>query len=136
MSEFDEMLSSILSDPGQMKKIMSVAGSLMDSEKKESTQQEGATQEEESSSKDNEPLSADLLSGLGNLPLGNIMSAAKKVFGAGSKGVSSEKTALLTAMKPWMSEKRRNKLDRAVKIAAAMRIGLALFKKTEADINE
>lgn len=135
MSEFDEMLNSILSDPGQMKKIMNIAGSLMDSENKQSTQEkEESSEGQGEQSKEKEPLSADFLSGLSNLPLGNIMAAAKKVLGAGSKGVSSEKTALLTAMKPWMSEKRRNKLDKAVKMAAAMRVGLAFFKKTEADI--
>lgn len=119
MSEFEEMLNGILSDPGQMKKIMSIAGSLMDSEKKQPEQEV-------------EPVSGNVLSGLSNMPLGDIMSTAKKVFGSGVGG-RSEKTALLAAMKPWMSDKRRNKLDRAIKMAAAMRVGLVLFKKTEAD---
>lgn len=121
MSELDEMLNGILSDPGQMKKIMNIAGSLMDGEKKQP-----APEAETSTG------TGDLLSGLTNMPLGDIMSTAKKVFGDGAGG-GSDKAALLSAIKPWMSDKRRSKLDRAVKVAAAMRVGLVLFKKSEAD---
>ena len=120
MSEFDDMLGSILSDPGQMKKIMDIAGSLIGSEKETAPPKAPAD-------------SLGALAGLSDIPVGEIMGAAQKLLGGSGGGQMNEKRALLNAMQPWMSEKRRNKLDRAMKMASAMRIALAIFKKTGAD---
>ena len=116
MSEFDDMLNGILSDPEQMKKISDIASSLMGSGEKQQVSEE-------------KNLTGDLLSGLENMPMGEMLNAAKKLLGAGKSGMN-EKTALLMAMKPWMSEKRAGKLERAVKMASVMRAALVLFKKT------
>lgn len=116
MSEFDDMFNRVLSDPEQMKKISEIASSLMGSGEKQQASEE-------------KPPEADLLSGLASMPVGDMMNAAKKLLGAGNGG-TNEKTALLLAMKPWMSEKRAGKLERAVKLASVMRAALVLFKKT------
>lgn len=114
MSELEDMLGGILSDPEQMKKIQQVASSLMGGG-------EAAPKQE--------PPQADILSGLGDLPLGDMMGMAKKLMGSG--GGLSQKTAILNAMKPWMSEKRSGKLEKAVKLAAVMKAALTFFKKSE-----
>ena len=70
MSELEEQINRILSDPGQMEK----------------------------------------LSGLASLLMG------------GESGEAGRETALLEAMRPWLSEKRRHKMDRAMQLAKMARI--------------
>ncbi len=89
MSELEDRLNSILSDPGQMEKIAGLARSLM-----------GA----EGGAPEREPAEASMLRRLSGLM-------------AGSSGTPSREQALLRAMQPWLSEKRRAKLDRALQLA-------------------
>ncbi len=92
MSELEDRLNSILSDPEQMARINRLAQSLMGG-------QGGG--EALPPAGDGEPDSA-LLGKLGSL--------------LGQQGGDSDKRALLEAMKPYLSEKRRNKLDRAMRL--------------------
>ncbi len=84
MSELEDMLSGILSDPKQMEKLGSVARSLMG----------------EDAHFDAQP-DTELL---------------KKLGGIASAG-SGKDRRLLEAMRPYLSDKRRSKMDRAMKIA-------------------
>ena len=95
MSEFEERINSVLSDPEQMERIMGMAKSLM-----------GGSDEKQ-------PQSENLFGDLGIDPaaIGRI----SRLMGSGAQG--SEKQALLEAMKPYLSEKRRAKMDRAMKLA-------------------
>lgn len=122
MSEFDEMLSGILNDPAQMKKIMEAANSLMN----------GA--EPPVSPEGNDKKDRSDLSGLSNALPGDMMSAVRKLMGGGGSGPAGDKAALFRAMKPWMSEERSAKLDKAVKLVAALRVARIFLKKTEADL--
>lgn len=98
MGELEERLNSILSDPEQMARIQSLAQSLM-----------GGEGEAGSSS----PSGAEtaLLGKLGAL--------------LGQQGDDAEKRALLEAMKPYLSEKRRGKLDRAMRFARLAHLATA-----------
>lgn len=130
MSQLEEMINGVLNDPEQMKKIMDIAGSIMGGS--------GESQPEGEAAHPSEPPS-DLggimkgLSGLSGIPglsglsggLGNLA----KGFLSGAGGRDEEKTALLEAMRPWLSEKRQGKLDRAMKLARVMRIAGAAFLK-------
>lgn len=100
MSEFEDRLNSILNDPARMDRITAMAKSLMGS---------GEEAPKESGK------SAGLLEGLDP---GRLMSS----MGSGSGG-SDNKQALLEAMKPYLSPHRREKLDRAMKLAKM--IGMA-----------
>ena len=92
MSELEDRISSILNDPEQMDKITAMAQKLM-----------GGTQDKSGDIPGLDP------SVLGRL--GSIMNSG-----------SDDKTALLEAMKPYLSQKRRNKMDKALKVAKIARI--------------
>lgn len=121
MSELEDRLNSILNDPAQMDKITNLAKTLMGGEG--SQPQRG-------------PESGDQEDGLGGLAglarsfmgdgdgggldpaaLGKISRLIRE-----SSGQDNEKKALLEAMKPYLSEKRRTKMDKALKIARLARI--------------
>ena len=98
MSEFEDRLNSILNDPAQMDRITAMAKSLMGSG-------EAASEP---------PKAASVLEGL---DLGRMMASL------GGGGGADNKRALLEAMKPYLSPHRREKLDRAMKLAKM--IGMA-----------
>ena len=108
MSELEDMINSVLSDPAQMEKISGLAKSLM-----------GGGQAEQSN--DSPPLSdfgmdfdPSVLSRIGSLMSMN-------------QQPSNDKKALLEAMKPYLSEKRRQKMDKALRIARLAKIaGIAM----------
>lgn len=87
MSDLEDMLSGILSDPKQMEKISSVARSLMGEELKSDSA---------------EPVfDANILKKLGGM----------------MRDKDGKDRQLLLAMRPYLSDKRRSKMDRAMKIA-------------------
>lgn len=119
MSEFEDRVNSILNDPSQMDKITKIAKSLMGGE---------AAEPEERGGGEN-PLAAFLGSG------GEEMAALSRIsraLGAQSQE-DKEKTALLEAMKPYLSEKRRRKMDKAMKIARLTRIARAAMGESGGD---
>ncbi len=119
MSEFEDRINSILGDPAQMDKITKIAKSLMGGE---------AAEPEERSGGDN-PLAALFGSdGEEMAALGRI----SRALGAQSEQ-DREKTALLEAMKPYLSEKRRRKMDKAMKIARITRIARAAMGESGGD---
>ena len=91
MNEFEDKLNSLLSDPKQMESFASFAKSIMGGEAPMAT----------GSSPDIDP------------------ALMKKVGSLLSRGdnISNNDKRLLEAMKPYLSEKRRSKMDRAMKIA-------------------
>jgi hypothetical protein len=95
MSELEERLNSLLSDPGQMEKIAGLARTLMGGE---------------------DPAPPPQGAGDGALlkKLGALMGATAQT--------PSREQALLAAMRPWLSEKRRARMDRAVQLARMARI--------------
>lgn len=103
MSELEDKINSLLSDPEQMEKITQMARSLMG----------GAPQAETESREDDMPggLGIDAAS---LQRLGRMLSR-----GAGQK---PQERALLEAMKPYLSEKRRSKMDKAIKLARLAKI--------------
>ena len=98
MSELEDRINSVLSDPDQMEKIMGMAKSLM-----------GGSEEKSAPQNPFAELGIDP-SSLGRIS--RLMSGAQ----------GGEKQALLEAMKPYLSEKRRTKMDKAMKIARLARI--------------
>ena len=101
MGDWEEQLNTILGDPRQMERIAGLARSLM------------------GGGDDAPPPPGEAGPDPGLLRmLGRAMNTG---------GENSREQALLAAMKPYLSEKRRGKIDRAMKLARLARIaGLAL----------
>lgn len=102
MNEFEDRLNALLNDPGEMERFASFAKSVMG----------GAEQ--------SNPALPELDPGL--------MSKISGVL-SGADAKSSKDRKLLEAMRPYLSEKRRSKMDRAMKIAqlASIANAAALF---------
>ena len=118
MGEFDEKLSSILSDPNAMNQIMALAQNLGGPSKKE------APPPSSPGTDSMDP--ASLLSSLDPQMLQTGMELLRQ-FSA----QDDEKTALLLALRPFLKEERYAKVDRAVQIARLsrlLRVGFDLFK--------
>ena len=94
MSELEDRINSILEDPEQMEKIAGLAKSLMGGQ----------------GLPDREP---ELPAGLPFDP--KLLSRLSSAVSSG--GAAFREQALLEAMLPYLSEKRRSKMDRAIKLA-------------------
>ena len=91
MSDFEDKLNQLLNDPKEMERFAGFAKSLMG----------GGEPEPEEKAPDFDPGLLKRISGL---------------IGGGA-GKNSKDAKLLEAMRPYLSEKRRSKMDRAMKIA-------------------
>lgn len=101
MSELEDKINSVLNDPQQMEQITKLAQSLMG---------------EESSSAQNAGFDLSALTQLGNTV---------------NDTPSGDKQALLNAMKPYLSEKRRSKMDRAMKFARLAKLARLALRNME-----
>ena len=95
MAELEDMINSVLSDPEQMSKIAGLAQSLMGGEDSSPV-----------------PKQSPLPGGLDPAMLGSL----QRLMGA-AEDKPGQSEALLRAMQPYLSEKRRSKMDRALKLA-------------------
>ena len=108
MSELEDKLNQILSSPEDMEKIMGMARSLSGSS--------NTHEPEESKTGSAPPLDFGSLSSL----LGNIDPKLIRLFGRVMSEYSSQendKSALFSAIKPYLKEDRREKIDRAAEVA-------------------
>lgn len=161
MSELEEKLENILGNPQAMSQIMSLAQSLNlggpgpGSPEQNQPQPQEQTPEQASSpapppQNGDAPAPASppppaAPSGLGNLSgmlgaLGNLdagtLSAAASLIGQFSNDGDDKRTALLTALRPFVKEERYAKLDKAIQIAKLSRLirsGLDLFRAHKED---
>jgi len=121
MAELEQALDRLLADPEAMAQIMDLAGKLgvtNDGEKEEAVS-EAPPGEEASNPHDLSQL-APLFSRMG-----------------GQEGGDPRSDALLRALRPYLSEARRRKLDRAVRLssmAQMARQALALWKEGDGSV--
>lgn len=108
MDDLSQKLAGILNDPKSMERVRKMAESILSDEKK--------TEENPS------PLS-DITGMLGADELKSIMSIIGKLRNSGN----DPRTQLLSALKPHLSEPRREKVDTAIKILKVLEI-LPLMK--------
>ena len=99
MADWQEQLNTILSDPDAMAQLASIAQSLG-----------GAPPENAKGETPNAPDAE---------PLGQLAPLMRALQGGGS----NETAALLRALKPFLSEKRRGKVEQAAQLAHLIRIG-------------
>ena len=109
MDELESRINSVLNDPQQMEKISRLARSFM-----------GGSEETGGFAPDDFGMSPQLLSRL------------SKLMSSGGDREKKEK-ALLEAMTPYLSEKRRGKMDKAMKIARLARLARLAVEESEGD---
>ena len=156
MSELEEKLENILGNPQAMSQIMSLAQSLnlggsgtqpQPQEQTQTADQPPAPTPQNGDSPAAPPPAppaapADLSGGLGGMlgALGNLdagtRSAAANLIGQFTDSGDDKRTALLTALRPFVKEERYAKLDKAIQIAKLSRLirsGLDLFRARKED---
>ena len=112
MAELEDMLNQVLSDPGQMNKIAGLAKSLMGGG-------DGPSPGSQSS-----PLPIDP----------KMLGQLQELMGGSERSSSFE--ALLWAMQPYLSEKRRSKMDRALKLARMAKLAGFAMEELGGEIND
>ena len=155
MSDLEEKLENILGNPQAMSQIMSLAQSLNlgGSGPQPQPQEQPQSQEADPSSAQDPPPQegnapaapppappaasagsggglGGMLGALGSLDAGTL-SAAASLIGQFTDGGDDKRTALLTALRPFVREERYAKLDKAIQIAKLSRLirsGLDLFR--------
>ncbi len=157
MSELEEKLENILGNPQAMSQIMSLAQSLNlggqggggqeqaqpQSQGREAGQppsQEAPPQSGDAPASSPAPTAPNsglggMLGALGNLDAGTL-SAAASLIGQFSNDSDDRRTALLTALRPFVREERYARLDKAIQIAKMSRLirsGLELFRQRKED---
>lgn len=110
MGELEDRLNRILSDPAQMEQITSMAKSLLGGQE--------TPQERIPVRREQEPAAGETLD---PAMLGRLSAAL------GSVNRTDDKQALLEAMKPYLSQRRREKLERAVKLAKMIHMAELAF---------
>lgn len=133
MSEFEDRINSVLNDPEQMDKIANLAKSLMGGEAQKADPGDGGMMGKlgelaksltggGSTGRDSPDIDPAMLGKIGRL------------MKAGNAQNSNER-ALLEAMKPYLTEKRRQKMDRALQLAKLARIArIAMGEMGEGDV--
>ena len=110
MDELEERINSVLSDTQQMEKITRLAQSIM----------AGGSQNTENSAVSD--MGIDM----------NMLSRISRLMSAGDAREKNERT-LLEAMTPYLSERRRGKMERALKIAKLARLARIAIEESEGD---
>lgn len=110
MGELEDMIGSVLSDPEQMQKIQALANSLMGSGEKPEAPPESERGGE-----------TELLK-----KLGSLMGTARP----------GRQEGLLQAMGPYLSDKRRAKMARAMQIAKLARLAGFAFEELGGEDND
>lgn len=115
MGELDEKLNAILGNPQAMGQIMALAQSLGGQGEVGRTSEEVETPPPSPMGDGGNPLF-----GLGDLDP-RLMQVGMRVLQEYQRG-DDKKTALLTALRPFVKEERYEKLDRAIQIARLSRV--------------
>ena len=110
MDELEERINSVLSDTQQMEKITRLAQSIM----------AGGSQNTENAAPND--MGIDM----------NMLSRISRLMSAGDAREKNERT-LLEAMTPYLSERRRGKMERALKIAKLARLARIAIEESEGD---
>ena len=150
MSELEEKLEGILGNPQAMAQIMSLAQPLSSGGAAQPFGAQEAPPAEPSAAApapapEAQPDSSapppspgglgGLLSGLNSLDP-QMLSAAANLMGQFTSGEDDKRTALLTALRPFVKEQRYAKLDKAIQIAKLSRLirsGLELLRARKED---
>lgn len=134
MSEFDDKLNALLSDPGKMAQIMQMAQSISGGEESSSggSPPPSAPQPPQQAAPHQPPPSGtDLLSSLGGgLDPKLLMRLLPLIQELGGQQDSNAR-ALLYALRPYLKPERQEKVERALQLARLFRVGKKFLLKGE-----
>jgi hypothetical protein len=119
MGELEDKLNSILSSPEEMEKIMGIARSLSGTTDNTAPPAPKAAK--------TTPDIASAASALGDIDP-KMFKLMSRIMGEYTSG-KNDKTALLTALKPYLKKERHEQIDRAAQIAKLARIAKAAFSE-------
>ena len=127
MADWQEQLNTILSDPDAMAQIVSLAQSIGGSQTPETPPGDATPPPPDGGSVD----AAQLLGGFDPELLRRLGPLMREM----NRPESSEATALLQALRPFLSRKRRDKVERAAQLARLIHLGKTFLttKGQEAD---
>lgn len=120
MAEFEDTLNHILGDENAMGQIMALAQSLSGEQKQEQPQQP------QNSPSASQPDFGAMLGGIDP----NLIKTGMELL-QGTQGQNQRTASLAEALKPFLREDRRGKLDRAVQIAGVIRLARAAFRTAQ-----
>jgi hypothetical protein len=124
VSEFDEKLNALLSDPDRMAQIMQMAQALSGNVSPPPQQPATASAPPPLSTPDN---GEDLLSSLtGSIDPGFLMRLLPLVRELSTDNSSNART-LLYALRPYLKQERQLRIERALQLAKLLHIGKKLF---------
>lgn len=127
MSELEDKISGILNDPDQMEKITQMAKSLMGG---------GAPADDKLGASLGDLFGGSQSGGSGgdDLPDMETIKRLGSLFaGSSGSGGGGQNKALLDAIRPYLAEKRREKFDRAVKLARMAKLAEIAFREQRRD---
>ena len=116
MSDFEDKLNAILSNPESMAQIMQLAQSFTSPASEETTQTDSAE--------------TGFFSAFGDGIDPGLISKLLPLFQEYGKSQNSDTARLLTALQPFLKEERQAKIDKALQLARVMQVA-KLFLKTE-----
>ena len=126
VSEFDDKLNALLSDPGKMAQIMQMAQSISGGEDSPSNGPSSAASPPPQQTVSHAPPPAagtDLLSSLGSgLDPTLLMRLLPLIQGLGGQRDSNAR-ALLYALRPYLKPERQEKVERALQLARLFHLG-------------
>ncbi len=110
-SDISKQLSGILEDPEAMSRIMNIASSLMGSQSQ--NQDSDASEEKREESSDPPPEAKASFPDLSGADLSKVMPLLAGALGQDQK--NDPRTNLLQALKPYMSDDRKERIDMLIK---------------------
>ena len=122
MGDFEEKLNAILSSPEAMAQVASLAQSL-GQQNGEAPPQKPSAPESVPQAPPNPPASADGLSGLLGSLDPSMMQKLLPLLGELNSQRTSEREQLLYALRPFLKESRRDKIDKALQVARLIHLG-------------
>ena len=127
MSDFDDKLNALLSDPDRMAQIMQLAQTLSGGNAAETPPQAA----ESTAPPPPKPPPDDFFSSLsGSLDPKLLLRLMPLVQELGSDS-NSHARALLYALRPYLKQERQDRIERALQLAKLLRLGTKFFKEWE-----
>ena len=132
MSEFDDKLNALLSDPDRMAQIMQMAQSLSGGfSPPEQPPAHQPFSPPSSTQQQDSPLSGDLLTSLtGGFDPKLLIRLMPLIQELGADSSSGART-LLYALRPYLKAERQDRIERALQLAKLLRIGKKFFTSWE-----